>query len=119
MTHERAAGATEDHQSHSGEGQSHQSNDSAVNATTLMEFAKLFKDPLGEAIDAYSESKKRAPRYSLIHAVLAYGCVLLILFGLVLLAWWGKITSEVLTFALGLIIGIVSYHLRAIFPLKS
>lgn len=85
----------------------------------LREFLNSQQEALSRLINAYANTKERAPRYSLWNAALAYGAVLVILVALVVLAWSGKIASEVLTFALGLIVGVIAYHLRAVFPLKG
>jgi hypothetical protein len=59
------------------------------------------------------------PKWSWHHTLVLYGLIILLAFGLGILVWFGKITSDVFTFGLGLLIGIMIQHVKHIFPTKE
>ena len=56
-----------------------------------------------------------APKNSFRNSILFYGVLLLVLVGLGSLTWYGKIDSNALMLLVGLILGLMSNHMKGIF----
>jgi|GEM_PF-6912700 hypothetical protein len=75
-------------------------------------------EAISQYIQAWTRRVDSSPRHAWRHACAMYVLVFVILLGIGALVWFGKIGSEVFTFALGLLVGLLSHHIRAVFPVK-
>ena len=77
-----------------------------------------FVQALSRFIQAWTYRVEASPQYAWRHACAMYALVSGVLLGIGALVWFGKIGSEVFTFALGLLVGLLSHHIRSIFPIR-
>lgn len=76
------------------------------------------RESLANILKALADRMKKSPDYSWKHALAMYTAVAIVLIMTCILTWFGKIESEILTFTLGLIVGLLSHHIKSVFPLK-
>ena len=57
-------------------------------------------------------------KYSWLNTLAIYGVILFIICGFWLLTWYEKIDNDVLMLLIGLLIGLLSNHIRNLFPVE-
>ena len=74
-------------------------------------------EPVKEIL--YGLAHRVNPKWNWRQTLVVYGLIGFLALGLGILVWFGKISSDVFTFGLGLLIGVMIQHVKHIFPAKE
>jgi hypothetical protein len=85
----------------------------------ILERADKLGGPVGEIIRAFARWIEGSRTWNWKNALLVFAFLTILYIGLVVLVWNGKIDSNTLAVAIGILIGVVVNFLKSIFPTRD